>query len=60
MAEVQIIEKVIEKCFLDAYRVLCADKTTIIRNFMEKAEPILQENHTTDIEYKIDGIHESK
>lgn len=37
-----IPEKVIEKCFLDAYRVLCADKATIIRNFMEKAEPILQ------------------
>lgn len=40
-----IPEKVIEKCFLDAYRVLCADKATIIRNFMEKAEPILQENN---------------
>lgn len=36
----------IEKCFLDAYRVLCADKATIIRNFMEKAEPILQENNS--------------
>ncbi len=39
-----IPEKVIEKCFLDAYRVLCADKATIIRNFMEKAKPILQES----------------
>jgi len=38
-----IPEKVIEKCFLDAYRVLCVDKATIIRNFMEKAEPILKE-----------------
>lgn len=43
-----IPEKVIEKCFLDAYRVLCADKATIIRNFMEKAEPILQENNTKE------------
>lgn len=38
-----IPERVIEKCFLDAYRVLCADKATIIRNFMQKAEPILEE-----------------
>lgn len=43
-----IPEIVIEKCFLDAYRVLCADKTTIIRNFMEKAEPILQENNSKE------------
>ena len=43
-----IPEKVIEKCFLDAYRVLCADKATIIRNFMEKAEPILQENNSKE------------
>ena len=43
-----IPEKVIEKCFLDAYRVLCADKATIIRNFMEKAEPILQENNSEE------------
>ncbi len=43
-----IPEKVIEKCFLDAYRVLCADKVTIIRNFMEKAEPILQENNSKE------------
>lgn len=43
-----IPEKVIEKCFLDAYRVLCADKATIIRNFMEKAEPILKENNSKD------------
>ena len=46
-----IPEEVIEKCFLDAYKVLCADKATIIRNFMEKAEPILKENNTqTEIE----------
>lgn len=43
-----IPEKVIEKCFLDAYRVLCADKAAIIRNFMEKAEPILQENNSKE------------
>lgn len=43
-----IPEKVIEKCFLDAYRVLRADKATIIRNFMEKAEPILQENNSKE------------
>lgn len=43
-----IPEKVIEKCFLDAYRVLCADKDTIIKNFMEKAEPILQENNSKE------------
>lgn len=43
-----IPEKVIEKCFLDAYRVLCADKASIIRNFMEKAEPILQENNSKE------------
>ena len=46
-----ISEEVIEKCFLDAYKVLCADKATIIRNFMEKAEPILKENNTqTELE----------
>ena len=46
-----IPEEVIEKCFLDAYKVLCADKATIIRNFMEKAEPILKENNTqTELE----------
>ena len=46
-----IPEEVIEKCFLDAYKVLCADKATIIRNFMEKAEPILKENNKqTEIE----------
>lgn len=43
-----IPEKVIEKCFLDTYRVLCTDKATIIRNFMEKAEPILQENNSKE------------
>lgn len=43
-----IPEKVIEKCFLDAYRVLCVDKANIIRNFMEKAEPILQENNSKE------------
>lgn len=46
-----IPEEVIEKCFLDAYKVLCAEKATIIRNFMEKAEPILKENNTqTELE----------
>lgn len=43
-----IPENIIEKCFLDAYRVLCADKATIIRNFMEKAEPILEENNSQE------------
>lgn len=43
-----IPEDVIEKCFLDAYRVLCADKATIIRNFMEKAEPIFEENNSQE------------
>ena len=43
-----IPERIIEKCFLDAYRVLCTDKATIIRNFMEKAEPILEENNSQE------------
>ena len=46
-----IPEEVIEKCFLDAYKVLCSDKATIIRNFMEKAEPILEQTNTqTELE----------
>lgn len=41
----------LEKSFLDAFNVLCVDKSTIIRNFIEKTEPILQEsNNTTEIE----------
>ena len=40
-----IPEDVIKKCFVDAYSVLCTEKATIIRNFMEKAEPILEENN---------------
>lgn len=44
-------EEVIEKCFLDAYKVLCADKATIIRKFMEKVEPVLKEtNVQTELE----------
>lgn len=46
-----IPEEMLEKCFLDAFNVLCADKATIIRNFIEKTEPILKEsNATTEIE----------
>ena len=42
-----IPEEMLEKCFLDAFNVLCADKATIIRNFIEKTEPILKESNTT-------------
>lgn len=46
-----IPEEMLERCFLDAFNVLCADKATIIRNFIEKTEPILKEsNATTEIE----------
>ena len=47
-------EDVIEKCFVDVYRILCSNNDVILKNFIAKASEILNKN---DVEVIINKLN---